>query len=98
MRISLLHRPPLASLDGLSPGHLAPGGTDDVGTLVGCLVVAQSWAEPAAEKEHSLRFAKQSSRERRHRLPNIFRDRPYLRDTVSAEQHSLRFEATHWRA
>ena len=46
MRIRLIHKIALASIDGIQLQHFEPGQSYDVGIAVGSLLLAEGWAEP----------------------------------------------------
>ena len=48
MRIRMIQRPSVASVDGLELIRFEPGKTYEVGTALGCLMLSEGWAEPAA--------------------------------------------------
>ena|SRR5437762_2531227 len=51
MRIKMLQRPSVASIDGLRLDHFEPGFVYDVGTMLGMLLLAERWAEPVINVE-----------------------------------------------
>lgn len=51
MRIKLLQRPPVASIDGLDLARFEPGLEYEVGSALGSLLLAEGWAEPAVLEE-----------------------------------------------
>ena len=54
MRIRVLRRPKHTSVDGLQLDGFRPGNLYDVGTLLGCLFLAERWAEPVVIEEPAL--------------------------------------------
>ena len=48
MRIKLLQRPPVNSIDGLDLGRFERGHEYEVGSALGSLLLAEGWAEPVA--------------------------------------------------
>ena len=46
MRIRLIHKLAIASIDGIQLEHFEPGKSYDVGVTVGTLLLAEGWAEP----------------------------------------------------
>jgi hypothetical protein len=46
MRIRLIHKLAIASIDGIQLQHFEPGKSYDVGVTVGTLLLAEGWAEP----------------------------------------------------
>jgi hypothetical protein len=51
MRIRILQRPPLPSIDGIRLDHFEPGRVYEVGSSVGGVLLAEQWAEPAPPVE-----------------------------------------------
>jgi hypothetical protein len=51
VRIRIVQKPPLASVDGLRTDWFEPGGLYAVGTALGCLFLAEGWAEPVVSEE-----------------------------------------------
>jgi len=58
MRVRVIRRPTVASVDGLELNRFEPGNTYEVGTALGCLMLSEGWAEPVTGERPS------SSRER----------------------------------
>ena len=54
MRMKVVQRPPVASIDGLRLDRFEPGYHYDVGTALGILMLAERWAEPVLNKEPAL--------------------------------------------
>ena len=54
MRIRVLQRPTAASVDGLRLDRFEPGFLYDVGTSLGCFLLAEGWAEPVVIEEPAL--------------------------------------------
>jgi len=54
MRIKVLQRPTLLSVDGLRLDRFEPGYLYDVGTALGCLFLCVGWAEPVVTEEPAL--------------------------------------------
>jgi len=54
MRIKILQRPTLLSVDGLRLDRFEPGYLYDVGTALGCLFLCEGWAEPVVTEEPAL--------------------------------------------
>ena len=54
MRIRMVQRPPLASVDGLRIDWFKAGCLYDVGTTLGCLFLAERWAEPVVNEALAL--------------------------------------------
>ena len=54
MRIKVLHRPTLLSVDGVRLDRFEPGNLYDVGTALGCLFLCEGWAEPVADDTPAL--------------------------------------------
>jgi hypothetical protein len=54
MRIRILQRPNLVSVDGLRLDRFEPGYLYEVGTALGCLFLCEGWAEPVAAEEPAL--------------------------------------------
>ncbi len=55
MRIRVIHRPTIASVDGLELNRFEPGNIYEVGTALGCLMLSEGWAEPAPSDTALLR-------------------------------------------
>jgi hypothetical protein len=51
VRIKLLQRPPVSSIDGLDLARFEAGGEYEVGSALGSLLLAEGWAEPVALDE-----------------------------------------------
>lgn len=51
MRIRVLQRPSLASVDGLRLDRFKTGYVYDVSTALGCLLLCEGWAEPTMSEE-----------------------------------------------
>ena len=47
MRIRVIQRPTIASVDGLELNRFEPGNVYEVGPALGCLMLSEGWAEPA---------------------------------------------------
>ena len=79
MRIKILQRPTVASVDGLRLDLFQPGFLYDVGTTLGMLLLAEQWAEPVINEDPALLVALQeteSSVERLEKIPsNLIRER-----------------------
>ena len=54
MRIRILRRPSMASIDGLKLDRFEPGFLYDVGTTLGILMLAEGWAEPVLDEQPAL--------------------------------------------
>jgi hypothetical protein len=54
MRIRVIRRPSVASVDGLLLDRFEPGNLYDVGTTLGNFMLAQRWAEPVLTEEQAL--------------------------------------------
>ena len=54
MRIKVIQRPPVASIDGLDLSHFHVGCLYDVGTAVGSVMLAEHWAEPCLDDSPAL--------------------------------------------
>src|SRR5437870_2529949 len=83
MRIRILQKPTLASIDGLRLDHFYPGFQYIVGNVVGSLLLAQGWAEPVSDDEPALLIPFSDTRPSPHAAsgepPNLVRER-YPRD------------------
>lgn len=51
MRIQIIHRPAIASIDGLRLDRFEPGCQYEVGTTLGTLLLAEGWARPITTNE-----------------------------------------------
>src|SRR5215813_5183257 len=51
MRIRIIQKPPLTSIDGIQLDTFEVGYRYEVGTTLGALMLAEGWAEPIAEFE-----------------------------------------------
>ena len=54
MRIRVLQRPGVDCMDGIQLDHFEPGHQYEVSTRLGCLMLAERWAEPASTDEPAL--------------------------------------------
>jgi hypothetical protein len=50
MRIQIIQRPTIASIDGLELDRFEPGCLYEVGTTLGMLLLAEGWARPIANE------------------------------------------------
>jgi hypothetical protein len=51
MRIRVIRKPSVASIDGIQLDRFEPGQTYDVGNSLGALFLAEGWAEPLGFEE-----------------------------------------------
>jgi hypothetical protein len=51
LRIRVIQKPAVSSIDGMSLGHFEPGRPYEVGTLLAALLLAERWAEPLESSE-----------------------------------------------
>jgi hypothetical protein len=54
MRIKILQRPPTKSIDGVQLDRFETGFQYEVGSALGCLFLAEGWAEPVGIEEPGL--------------------------------------------
>jgi hypothetical protein len=54
VRIRVIQRPSVASIDGLELSRFEPGYLYDVGTALGCLMLAEGWAQPVVNEGPAL--------------------------------------------
>jgi hypothetical protein len=54
MRIRILYRPPIDSIDGIRLDRFEPGSEYDVGISLAALMLAEGWAQPLAMDEPAL--------------------------------------------
>ena len=54
MRIRILYKPPISSIDGIRLDQFEPGHEYDVGTALAALLLAEGWAQPVAMDEPAL--------------------------------------------
>lgn len=54
MRIRIIQRPHPSCIDGLQLERFEPGFQYEVGTSLGCLLLAEGWAEPVISEEPAL--------------------------------------------
>jgi len=50
MRIRVIQRPTMPSVDGLELNRFQPGNVYEVGPALGCLLLSEGWAEPVASE------------------------------------------------
>jgi hypothetical protein len=51
MRIRVIQRPAIACIDGIQLDHFIPGNHYEVSARLGCLFLAERWAEPVSTEE-----------------------------------------------
>ena len=95
MRIRVLQRPTATSVDGLRLDRFEPGFLYDVGTSLGCFLLAEGWAEPVAIEQPALLVpmsdtASSADATMEPQRRNLFRDTcpPYLDDFATAADTS----------
>ena len=54
IRIRVIQKPPVPSIDGLRLDLFEPGVEYEVGNLLGALLLAERWAEPATFEESTV--------------------------------------------
>jgi hypothetical protein len=54
VRIKVLQKPPIASIDGIRLDRFEAGCLYDVGNTLGALLLAERWASPVADDEPAL--------------------------------------------
>jgi hypothetical protein len=54
MRIRIVYKPPVASIDGIQLDRFEPGYQYDVGNSLAALMLAEGWAQPVALEEPGL--------------------------------------------
>ena len=86
MRIQIIQRPTIASIDGLQLDRFEPGCLYEVGTTLGMLLLAEGWARPLSNETNpagSLSDVDPSL------PPNLIIERPPLQPRA-ADVHRLR--------
>ena len=88
MRIRVIQKPTQPSIDGIQLDQFQPGLQYEVGSLIGALLLAEGWAEPAPSDEPAIlipfsEFTKDTTTT--NRLPNPVREIfPESFETLSA--------------
>jgi hypothetical protein len=54
MRIRVVRRPSVASIDGIRLDHFEPGSEHELGSGLGSLFLSEGWGVPVAERTHAL--------------------------------------------
>ena len=85
MRIRVIQKPPLPSIDGVRLDQFYPGGQYEVGTLIGAVMLAEGWAEPTDSAEPTFATFAQTSEPATRNPPNLVREIfPHYYDTPAA--------------
>jgi hypothetical protein len=81
MRIRVIQKPSVSSIDGLRLDVFEPGFHYDVGTTLGMLFLAEGWAEPVTTEAPALVIPlMETTSDSDHRISNLVREiiPPYL--------------------
>ena len=91
MRVRILNRPPVQSIDGLQLDRFEPGHQYEVGNSLGALLLAEGWASPVSLEEPGLVIPFSETDPFTPKLqhdgpPNLIREHwpPYLEERASA--------------
>jgi len=85
MRIRVIQKPTRSSIDGIRLDQFTPGSDYLVGTLLGSLMLAEGWAEPAASEEPAIVISLSRFEELKANPPNLVREIfPSYYDTSAA--------------